>query len=130
MFHHPVRNEKRARDRAKRELIAGSRAKKPAAAGSALLHSWLAKTSTIKRRALHGGFNNPSHAGAWALGKNTVREDPPKVGDCHGRGRLIWADILEMHDPTASGLLSVRQMHKSAQFPAQPLIMAFVQGKP
>jgi hypothetical protein len=33
-------------------------------------------------------FFNPSEAGAWALGKNINREDPPVVGGCHGRGRL------------------------------------------
>jgi hypothetical protein len=55
MVQHPVRKKWRARDRAKRELVAGRRAK-AGAAGSALLHSWLAKTSTIKRRALREGL--------------------------------------------------------------------------
>jgi hypothetical protein len=104
MVQHPVRKKWRARDRAKRELVAGRRAK-AGAAGSALLHSWLAKTSTIKRRAPLVRSKNLTEDGAWALEININREDPPKVNGCHGRGRQ-WGSLsgFAAGFPTVSGL--------------------------
>jgi hypothetical protein len=92
-----------ARDRAKRELFRASGQSR--CRSFRLLHSWLAKTSTIKRRAPLVRSKNLTEDGAWALEININREDPPKVNGCHGRGRQ-WGSLsgFAAGFPTVSGL--------------------------
>jgi hypothetical protein len=79
------------------------------------------KTSTIKRITRHGSPMKAGDAGS---------EDLIQIASGVYRGRLLPIAVLKrVREPNPGGLC-VRQMHKSAQFPAQPCIMADFQGKP
>jgi hypothetical protein len=50
-------------------------------------------------------IKNLTEIGAWALGININREDPPKMGDFHGRGRQWGSNSVAAGCfPTVSGL--------------------------
>jgi hypothetical protein len=61
-------------------------------------------------------IRNLAEDGAWALEININREDPPKVGGCHGRGRH-WGSLSGLAGlPDGIRTLSVRQMHNVRSF--------------